>query len=889
MTKPGAPHHHAHHRQHPGSGSGCAGWRRRNYVLVLGVLVGVLVVNMLLLMPQLHASDSWRLVGFTSHGGGATTGASSGAPASGRGGGSSGRGAGGVGGRGAASADGDFVGAHDADHDGVLGRAEFDALVQEACLNDRASLPLLRRAVRFVRLALGRPPGARRGGYPCTLRGELADTARRAAAALTGWGRRSGGGGGGSGGSGGAAGGAAREGAAAAQQQHAAALDPDSPEGKAAARAAALLAGCSPLTPELAAAAVRGGTTLLVAAADWSMFEVFGVNWLAHVQRAGGANYLLAALDQRTADFMRNNRLGRCVTWSAGAGPAAGGAGPLPQQAPPYEPGSAAHRAASWAKLGVSSVLLGWGYDVVASDLDVVWRADPGPALAGLPRAADVVIASDAPAPRHELAAHAPGLLTAPGAAGGALNPGVALLRATPPARALLAEWLAAAARAEEDGGDAAAAGPGGAGAESPGFPTPVLRAWLAGQRARAAPHPAAPGVLQLPAPRRGGLLGGLRPRRAGLGVFSQLAVANSYAWAVQRVGGAPGARRAAGGGALPLAVHFSRGGASLEARLHRMREAQWYADGPRYYSEPGLMSFALSRYAGPALLAGAAPGARPGALLALHVASLAHELSQFYAAAAVAAALGRVLVLPAFTCWCYADPDGGPGGPPPRLVSEAGAAGGWSCRAPGDASSALPFNCSLDAVLAPAALYAHAPLFAGRPLNFREAGFLHHPRTPSWVRHAATAVRSGDPAGCEPGPGGAPGRCAQALPGKPPPGTNQQVVVPRGLTDGELAALLAPWGGSKHLRFDDVAEVWGGFDSPVAAAEYDAWLAGAVRPWCCKPGPPSGPGEAASALPGWTYVNLTARPPPGSAAAAGGGASGAAAAAGPAAAAGRR
>lgn len=69
------------------------------------------------------------------------------------------------------------------------------------------------------------------------------------------------------------------------------------PEGRAAARRTSLLARCSPLTPELAAAAASHGTLLLVAA-DWGMFELFGVNWLSHVQRSGVDNYLLAALDQ---------------------------------------------------------------------------------------------------------------------------------------------------------------------------------------------------------------------------------------------------------------------------------------------------------------------------------------------------------------------------------------------------------------------------------------------------------------------------------------------------------------------------------------------------------------------------------------------------------------
>lgn len=48
------------------------------------------------------------------------------------------------------------------------------------------------------------------------------------------------------------------------------------------------------------------------------------------------------------------------------------------------------------------------------------------------------------------------------------------------------------------------------------------------------------------------------------------------------------------------------------------------------------------------------APDFSQGELLALHIASLSHQLQQFYAGAAVAAVLGRVLVLPTFQCYCY-------------------------------------------------------------------------------------------------------------------------------------------------------------------------------------------------------------------------------------------
>jgi hypothetical protein len=73
--------------------------------------------------------------------------------------------------------------------------------------------------------------------------------------------------------------------------------------------------------------------TILIAAADWAAWDVFGVNWVAHVQRSGIRNYLVVALDQKTKDFLVNNRLGHCTP----------GREPLPRQAEAFRHGSEAH------------------------------------------------------------------------------------------------------------------------------------------------------------------------------------------------------------------------------------------------------------------------------------------------------------------------------------------------------------------------------------------------------------------------------------------------------------------------------------------------------------------------------------------------------------------
>jgi len=103
--------------------------------------------------------------------------------------------------------------------------------------------------------------------------------------------------------------------------------------------------------------------------------------------------------------------------------------------------------------------------------------------------------------------------------------------------------------------------------------------------------------------------------------------------------------------------------------------------------------------YSSPQVTAGLAnaPDFSQGDLLALHLASLSHQLQQFYAGAAVAATLDRVLVLPTFQCYCYRDT--GSGSADLSWLGSGAHGKGWACRAPGDDNSALPFNCTVDQV----------------------------------------------------------------------------------------------------------------------------------------------------------------------------------------------
>lgn len=209
-----------------------------------------------------------------------------------------------------------------------------------------------------------------------------------------------------------------------------------------------------------------------------------------------------------------------------------------------------------------------------------------------------------------------PGLLVRP-SPHSAVNPAVAYLRSTPATQAAVAAWLTEyQTYAESDGTllptyqPAAAAASSnrrqgssslldGGGDVGPLFPAAVVRGWLQQRQSNghlaAQPHPSDPShrLLQLTPSSTAGssswsLFGGATKRKASVGLFSPVIVANGYSWFIQGVGSraavvrsrsasaAAAAAAAAPGRKLPVAVHMSRSGSSREGRLHRMREANW-------------------------------------------------------------------------------------------------------------------------------------------------------------------------------------------------------------------------------------------------------------------------------------------------------------------------
>jgi hypothetical protein len=107
------------------------------------------------------------------------------------------------------------------------------------------------------------------------------------------------------------------------------------------------------------------------------------------------------------------------------------------------------------------------------------------------------------------------------------------------------------------------------------------------------------------------------------------------------------------------------------------------------------------------------------------HLLAVSYQMALVLEASALAAALNRTLVLPALSCWCDFDWY--------AVVLDGCAMGGL----PGAHGADLfdkPFECPVDVVLNPAALY-----HSGVP--YRQARWLAHPRLPAAVSRSREPV----------------------------------------------------------------------------------------------------------------------------------------------------
>lgn len=294
---------------------------------------------------------------------------------------------------------------------------------------------------------------------------------------------------------------------------------------------------------------------------------------------------------------------------------------------------------------------------------------------------------------------------------------------------------------------------------------------------------------------------------RVSMGVLPMMRFCNGHVFFINRLPARFGLRAAA----VHATYQYADEKVYSYGKRHRLRQAGgWNIDPPAYFAEGQFLTIA-----GDSLMAGVdyrrdelavwrgkheahrLGGNASG--IALHFAMELHQRELLRDAFALAEALGRILVLPEMLCFCDRY----------WWLSNA-------CRMPGAESMPLPFLCPLD--------HIHSiGRWEDEKLAYREAGFLSNPRVPPGVTTSRARLRVARPAGdvSPPNPRAAP----EYDDGQP---LAAEIALAHGLTFDAVAAAVAaaPAGAARVLEVDprDFPSFCG-FDSPAKSESVDVRL----------------------------------------------------------------
>lgn len=393
---------------------------------------------------------------------------------------------------------------------------------------------------------------------------------------------------------------------------------------------AANAAKCPELSADVVAKYAKG-STVMVTIGDWLMYQRFGRSWQHNVEKAGISYWIIATLDDDTSAHLAEIGT-RCFHFPYIES----------EKGREYKYGSAHYIKALWGKVAVIKSVLDLGYDVLCSDMDVVWFADPYDYFHKVVTSGDFLVSSDLISTTNT-----------PGDAGlemGAgmwtnVNTGMYYVRNTPGGKTLMKEWYAL--NDKHLGNDQ----------ES-------LYNYL--RREGDQRNPAYPRMFMAD--------GG----KVAVGVLPVSVFMNSYSFFIPRLDRAVNVKR--------LALHATWTSLNLEGKQHKLREAGAFLDPEVYYRPDKVM---LVDITAPSAPEGYNHWRETEDMIKFHLKAITEQLRQVWRAFALALATGRVLVLPRVQCFCYRN----------WFMME-------QCRIPGDSVTQFPFNCTLDQFMRPKKLY---------------------------------------------------------------------------------------------------------------------------------------------------------------------------------------
>jgi hypothetical protein len=295
---------------------------------------------------------------------------------------------------------------------------------------------------------------------------------------------------------------------------------------------------------------------------------------------------------------------------------------------------------------------------------------------------------------------------------------------------------------------------------------------------------------------------------RVAMGVLPMMRFCNGHVFFINRLPARFGLRASA----VHATYQYADEKTYSYGKRHRLRQAQgWNIDTPEYFSEGKFMRIAGDslmdgvEYRRDSLAAWRGKNYRQNNGIKLHFSMEAHQRELLRDAFALAQALGRILVLPEMLCFCD------------RYW--------WlthACRMPGAESMPLPFLCPLDHIF-------DIGRWEDEKLQYREAGFLSNSRVPREVTTSVARLRVARAAGDKAQPA-EPRAAPEYDDGQP---KAREVPIRAGLSLEAAAAAVAsaPGGDARVLEVDPRdLRAFCGFDAAATSGAVDAKLERAFR-----------------------------------------------------------
>jgi len=422
--------------------------------------------------------------------------------------------------------------------------------------------------------------------------------------------------------------------------------------------------------------------TIMLTVSDWRIFETFGRSWMKHLARIKVDYYLVGATDQMTAAYLASQGRHPCFKFFED------GHGHGTQKE--YKYGDVHYNAATWRKVTVVQQIVSWGFNVIHSDVDVVWFRDPKPYFLGESIAeADVIVSTDLVSTQNPVGDE--------GMEVGIhqhvnLNTGVYFVKATPGGQLFMEQW---AGLRKNAGGDNDQFG---------------LYKWVRGRPANVE-HTKR--VLNIRVD---------EGKWVKMGLLSVAMLLNGYSYFIPRlniVNKVPA-----------VGIHLTWVPLSREGKFHRMRDGMLYNDEPEYYNGPLFITAELEKVPVPD---GYNSWKDTEEMIKFHLQAMDKQLVQVYRVMAAAVMLNRTLVLPKMQCFCYKN----------WFMME-------QCRIPGDKATVFPMECQLDQWLRPKVLYNYGPNIVGsdgvkRSFLFREHSMFDNPNFNKEVLKKRVVIEASD------------------------------------------------------------------------------------------------------------------------------------------------